>query len=424
MQHRDGAARARQVEVGRALNVLRRHLLVGAPQLIHDGHVAGEGDEAVEALRGALRRGQPGEEAVLQVGPDGVQAGLVHRLRLHLGDGAPDLVLDSRHIRRVLHHAEDAPQSRITAVAEVRAQELHALLVQHQLLVEGRGLAEGQWLDEGGGCHDDIVALEPVALEVHRQNGKRAALERHLQAALFGLLRLGGNLRGLVARLPVTVVLLDQLQRLVPVEIAHHHDHHVLRPVEAVEERLGVLELFRHLLDIFLEADGGVLVGVLVERDIGSRLEQREEWARPVLAELTVDSARLGLEVPLAVLEVLEAIALDVDDLGKIDVGDVEVVAGQVIAGERVGIGPHGGDDVVIHRAGVLLAAPEHHVLEEVSEAGDPVLHLVAAAGAHDGPVGHHALGRHGDQQHLELVVQNRAMDFVGKNFGNGRAGN
>src|SRR5687767_11913733 len=53
------------------------------------------------------------------------------------------------------------------------------------------------------------------------------------------------------AALPVTPVLLDELEYPVRLDVAGHDDGGLLRAVPAVEEGLRVIELVGHVLDVF-----------------------------------------------------------------------------------------------------------------------------------------------------------------------------
>jgi hypothetical protein len=90
----------------------------------------------------------------------------------------------------------------------------------------------------------------------------------------------------------------------------------VLRAVEVVEEALRVVELLRHRLDVRLEADRRVLVGVLVEGGVGTPPRDLER-ARPALPVLAVDGAGLVWNCARSYLG-LEAVRLDLDDLREV----------------------------------------------------------------------------------------------------------
>ena len=114
-----------------------------------------------------------------------------------------------------------------------------------------------------------------------------------------------------------------------------------------LEEALRVLVLLGHPRDVGLEADRRVLVGVHVEGRVLHGLEHHRERARAALAVLAVDRARLGLELRLVVLEVLEAVGLDVDHRRQVLAREREVVRRHVVVRESVRVRAHAVDDAV-----------------------------------------------------------------------------
>ena len=133
--------------------------------------------------------------------------------------------------------------------------------------------------------------------------------------------------------------------------------------------------------------------------------EQRDR-VREVEVVLAEDRAGLRPEVGFRVLQVEEAVGLDLDDrLERVGAGH-DVVGRPVVGGERVRVRPHPLDDRVVGRGRILLRAAEHHVLEEVRVAGESRLHLVARSGAHHRVVRDDARAVVLDADHPEPVVQ------------------
>ena len=195
------------------------------------------------------------------------------------------------------------------------------------------------------------------------------------------------------------------------VHVARDDDRAVLRAVPAVEERLAVVVLVRHVLDVGQEADRRVLVGVRRVRLVLHRLVEDQERRRGALVVLAQDGPRLLLEGRLVVLEVPEAVGLDLDDRRQRRGRDGHVVAGPVVGREGVGVGAERLQDVVVLRLRVALRPAEHHVLEEVGEAREPWLHLVARAGADHRVVGDDPRRVERDREHGQAVVERRPAD-------------
>ena len=125
-------------------------------------------------------------------------------------------------------------------------------------------------------------------------------------------------------------MLLDQLQGGRRIEIAHHQQHHILRPVEPPQEGPAVFIALRHVLHVGLEAHRGVLVGVPIEGRVAKFLLQHERRFGLVLAILAVDRPGLGLEGGLLVVQILEAVGLQLDHLGQVFPGEREMKGREV----------------------------------------------------------------------------------------------
>ena len=95
--------------------------------------------------------------------------------------------------------------------------------------------------------------------------------------------------------------------------------------------------------------------GVVVER-----LDHLLQRVRGVLVVLAEHGARFLLEVRLLVLQVLEAVGLDLDDLGQRRLAGQDVVHGQVVGGEGVRVGAHLLDDVVVRLGAVGASVPRN----------------------------------------------------------------
>jgi hypothetical protein len=227
-----------------------------------------------------------------------------------------------------------------------------------------------------------------------------------------GRRRIRGHVDLVAAALPRAPVLLDEREDLVGLHVAGHDHGRVLGPVPAVEERLRVLELVGHVLDVLEEAHRRVPVGVRLEGVLALHLDQLLDRVRAVLVVLAEHRARLGLEGLERVVEVLEAVGLDLQDRLEVLPGEGGVVVREVVAREGVLARARLRHDRLVRFGRVRLRAAEHHVLEEVREARLAGLHLVARAGHHRDLQRHDVreAGRHHD--HLE-AVRERALAGV-----------
>ena len=149
------------------------------------------------------------------------------------------------------------------------------------------------------------------------------------------------------------------------------------------------------------------------ERGVAYLLVQRLERIRGVLVVFAEDRPRLLLEIIGGVLEVHEAVGFEGHDGVEARRRRQDVIGGEIVGGERVVIGAELLQDRVVALARIGLRAAEHHVLEEVREAGLPRLDLVARAGSHHGPEGQQsgAIERH--RHDLESVVQDGEIGAV-----------
>ena len=186
-------------------------------------------------------------------------------------------------------------------------------------------------------------------------------------------------------------------------EVADDHDRRVVR---SVVRAVVLAEGFpRHLLDVAPPPDDRPVIGMRLDRRRGHRLAQERVGIVLAALQLAPHHRHLGVEVGLVDPAVEHPVGLELD--GELEaVGRQRLeVAGPVV--ERVGVeaGP-----VQEERAGDLaqaipLGPLEHHVLEEVRDAGDAVV-LVSRADLVPDAEAHH--GRAPDllRQHAEPVGQ------------------
>ena len=254
----------------------------------------------------------------------------------------------------------------------------------------------------------------------HHQERQGRVGPRDAGGARLGLRRLGRDLRLEAAALPPAVVLAGEALELGLVEVAHHDDDAVLGPVVAVVELQAVVVVVGHVPDVLQEPDRRVLVRVRRVREVVQGLAQQRHRVREVQVVLAEDGAGLGAEVLLGVPQVEEAVGLEVDDGLQRVRARHDVVGGPVRGRERVRVGPDALDHGVVGLGGVLLGAPEHHVLEEVRVAREARLDLVPRAGAHHRVVGDDAGAVVVDADHREPVVELEGGDGEGKDLAAG----
>ena len=187
-----------------------------------------------------------------------------------------------------------------------------------------------------------------------------------------------GNVGAVAAALPRTPVLLDHGQRGGRIDVTDDDHAGVFGPVPAVEEGLRVVHLVGHVLDVGEKAHRGVLVRVHAEGDVRQALETLAQWVGVVLQVLTLDRQCLGAELLLAVVEMLEAVRLDLDHLFEVVGGEGGVVVGEVVGGVGVLVTAGRLDDGAVGIRRVVWRAAEHHVLEEMREARLAGLDFVA----------------------------------------------
>ena len=111
----------------------------------------------------------------------------------------------------------------------------------------------------------------------------------------------------------------------------------VLRPVPALEERLRVLELVGHVLDVLEEAHRRVLVGVRREGVLALHLDQLAGPGSALFLLYSPSTARASvLKAASRVVEVLEAVGLDLEDRLEVLLGEGGVVVRVVVGGVGV----------------------------------------------------------------------------------------
>ena len=351
---------------------------VDAEDLVQRAVLAAEADEPGEDPGDRVCVVEAPHEAVARVRLGVGETAGRDRLGAKRGEGPEDLVAHGDRVLELLHAGAGRDELRVGARREVREELVDLLLGLDQLLVGVGRRAEGEVEEDVEGRPVLLGGREGGATEGDDDPGERRCRPGDVDRLRSLRRRLRGDLDGVAPALPGAPVLLDEGEDLRRVDVARDDDRRVLGPVPAVEERLRVGELVGHVLDVAEEAHRRVLVGVRREGGLAHRLEQLRHRLRAVLVVLAEDGARLRLERRLGVIEVLEAVRLDLEDLLEVLLGERHVVV-RVVVG-RVGVLPRAGlrQDRLVGVGRVRLRPAEHHVLEEVGEARLARLHLVA----------------------------------------------
>ena len=135
---------------------------------------------------------------------------------------------------------------------------------------------------------------------------------------------------------PVAIGSLAELHELGVLDVAGDDNRAVIGPIPALEEQTAVLVLLGHVLDVFKEADRGVLVGVGRVSRVLKGFKQDQEGRGGRLVVLSQNGASFLLERGLVVSQVLEAVGLELDGLGQGRGGYRHVVARPVVGREGV----------------------------------------------------------------------------------------
>jgi hypothetical protein len=210
-----------------------------------------------------------------------------------------------------------------------------------------------------------------------------------LGAALAPLRRLGVD-ESREGRPPgdVAVGVANAPQQRVGLEVSGHPERRVVRRVEGAEVRLAVLAADG--LDVRHPADDRPPVGVrLVDQGVQRLVHQARRLVVHPEPPLLLHHLALALERAVVDGERAHPVRLEVEHRVQGLGGEVLVVHRDVVGG--VGVGPPavGLQDLVELLGAVLLRPVEHHVLEEVADAGDAGA-LVARADLEEGVEAHH----------------------------------
>jgi hypothetical protein len=318
----------------------------------------------------------------------------VHARALELGLGgskgahALDLAADRGQrglqvfgLERGVHEEQPRVERRVGAGGHC----VHELLAILHVAVQARALAAAQHRREqvevGG-----VGLVEARDRERQTEQGLLEAPAQHFDARAFGLTLGRARMRQLGARLRVAEGLLDLGQHRVRIDIADHHEGHVVRHVPAPVEVEHLLA--REAAHRRLGADHRQPVGMLA---VGQREHAlREHPVRRVLAASDLLDDHLALAQELVGIEGREThgVGQHVDPGRGIAAGHGDVVDGHVERGEGVDVPARRLDRARDLADRAALGAFEEHVLEDVGHAG-LVGPLVRAAHPHPHVQGH-----------------------------------
>ena len=144
---------------------------------------------------------------------------------------------------------------------------------------------------------------------------------------------------------------------------------------------MGVLELVGHVLDALEALPRRLGRGVLGEHQVGQAFEHLRDRVREVLQVLALDGQRLRAKRLFAVAQVLETVGLDLNDFLEVFLRERDVVVGVVVRRVGVLVGARFLKDIGVHIGRVFFRTPEHHVLEEMREAGLARFDFIARTG-------------------------------------------
>jgi hypothetical protein len=220
-----------------------------------------------------------------------------------------------------------------------------------------------------------------------------------------------------VAALPVGPVLSGQLQRTLARDIADDGDGRVFGAIKAAIELKAVIVLVGHVLNVAEIAHRRMRVGVLFEGRLAQDFMDLEERVGAVLVVFAEHGERLCLVLLGRVLETLKAVGLGAHDRFEVFLREGGVIDGPVVRGVSVGFRSGALENLLALFGREILAAAEHHVLEEVCEAALARLNLVARAGRDDDVERDEirVIGRDGDEPEPVRQVVNRIV--VRENF-------
>jgi len=252
-----------------------------------------------------------------------------------------------------------------------------------------------------------------VAHDQYGQFGRRLDGDA-ARAVLGGFDLLPADRQG--APFELAVMFFGQREDGLVIDIAADHDVSVVRHVPGVVPGLGVGG--GHRLQVVHPADDGAAVGVGLE---GDRVHLLEELGlRTVVgahAALLHDDLDLLREFLGVDVQVAHAVGFELHHLVQLFLRHLLEIGGVVAAGEGI-VAAAGGRDAFVEFAGADTGrALEHHVLEDVGDAGGAI-HLVHAADA----VPDHLDRRRGAMVFLDDDAQAVLQrGFVGVGVGRGK---
>ncbi len=378
----DGAPLRRR-EVGRdhPLDVGFRHRVVAIELFVQEPRVAAVDLHLGELLRAREVRLQAEEEpradAVSELrhvrvaraeAPEIADLRLDELLHLVEARAARELDVDLEHVRPAEARHARADLDREVLLADERAVQPRALAVAEEHRREGERVVVR------------LAALRDDPPFEERRELRVRILDRRLAFGGLRRDRLGRvERRDLALGARVAEVLASERHRLVGVEIAGDREDRVVRRVVGVVEGAHPIELGG--VEILHGPDGRVLVGPIALVDELLEAEHRGHVRRVLDAHavLFLDDRALVFEVALRDVERLHAVGLEPEAEGELARREHLEVVRAIFARravERAAVARH---ELEVLAARHVLRALEHHVLEQVREAG-AAADLVAAA--------------------------------------------
>ena len=366
-----------QIGPRHALDVVGGH---GAPGVLEAEERAIVAEDALEEAE-LVGLAAHGLEALDVLGPElalGLGELVVrHGLRPQPLDHRVDALLEhgGRPLRPGLR--VDPEEVGVDAPGVVRLDGGRHLVAADEVLVQPRALASReQPLDD---VERRAVGVErPGRMIADHHSGELRVLPHH-HPPLAVLRRLGRVDR---ERRPPPrdrpEVALDQPEGVLGVDVAREHEGGVVGRIVGLEVGARLVE--GDVLDVGHEADDVPAVGALDEGlEVQRLVHHAPHLVVDAQAALLHDDAALLLEVLLGDGEVRHPVALEVEHDGQRLAREVVQVRGVVARRVAVGGAAVSLDQVVENAGTELPPAVEHHVLEEVRDAGGTA-HLVARA--------------------------------------------
>src|ERR1019366_6827092 len=216
-------------------------------------------------------------------------------------------------------------------------------------------------------------------------------------------------------------VLLHSGERILGIQIAGQRQHRVVRGVIRLEELLDVLH--RGRIQIGHRPDHRMLVGEVVVHQLVHLFEGLPvRLVVDAQAPFFFDGLPLILQVRLGDLERPHAVGLQEQGQVELVLGHDFEVQGAVVVGRAVHAAALGEDPIKVLAGPHVFRAFEHHVLEQVGEAGAPLALVARADFITDGDAEYRGIVVLRDD-HPETVVERVVGELDWRQFRRGMLG-